>query len=91
GEKLAQSVRLLRTLFADAACYMATVPGYVGGPMAFGWGTDNEGISKTSLEVLEHRFAAAGIETGYYTPAVHQAAFALPGYVLDIIGKRDQD
>ena len=33
------------------------------------------------LADLENRFAAAGIQTDYYTPEVHKAAFALPGYV----------
>lgn len=85
GDELTQSVRLLRGLFADASCYMATVPGYVGGPMAFGWGTDNQGLRQVALNVLKNRFAEAGIDTGYYTPEVHQAAFALPGYILDLI------
>ncbi len=85
GDELTQSVRLLKSLFADASCYMATVPGYVGGPMAFGWGTDIEDLRRMPLDVLERRFAKADIETGYYTPEVHQAAFALPGYILDLI------
>ncbi len=85
GGELTQSVRLLRSLYSDASCYMATVPGYVGGPMAFGWGTDNADLRRTPLEVLKNRFAEAGIDTNYYTPEVHQAAFALPGYILDLI------
>lgn len=85
GDELTQSVRLLRGLFADASCYMATVPGYVGGPMAFGWGTDNPDLRSTPLNVLRERFAEAAIKTDYYTPEVHQAAFALPGYVLELL------
>jgi len=85
GDELTQSVRLLRGLFADASCYMATVPGYVGGPMAFGWGTDNPDLRSTPLNVLRERLAEAAIKTDYYTPEVHQAAFALPGYVLDLL------
>lgn len=85
GDELKQSVRLLRGLFADTSCYMATVPGYVGGPMAFGWGTDNTGLRSAPLNILQERFAEAAIKTDYYTPEVHQAAFALPGYVLDLL------
>ncbi len=85
GDELAQSVRLLRGLFNDASCYMATVPGYVGGPMAFGWGTDNDALRQQNLDVLQARFERADIDTAYYTPEVHQAAFALPRYILDII------
>ena len=85
GDELAQSVRHLGALFADASCYMATVPGYVGGPMAFGWGTDDTDLRKVPLDILERRFADANIDTRYYTPEVHQAAFALPRYVQDLI------
>ncbi|MGI9451823.1 MAG: polyamine aminopropyltransferase [Geminicoccaceae bacterium] len=85
GDELAQSIMHLRGLFNDASCYMATVPGYVGGPMAFGWGTDNPDHRRVKLNVLERRFAEAEIETSYYTPDVHQAAFALPGYVLNLL------
>ena len=81
GEELTNTMRAFRALFADATCYLATVPTYAGGPMAFGWGTDGDARA-TPLEVLEGRFAASGV-TGlrYYTPEVGQAAFALPGYV----------
>ena len=81
GEELTNTMRAFRALFADATCYLATIPTYAGGPMAFGWGTDGDARA-TPLEVLEGRFAASGV-TGlrYYTPEVGQAAFALPGYV----------
>ncbi len=84
GDELAGTLRIFRGLFADAGCYLATVPTYAGGPMAFGWGTDGAAGS-VSVKDLEARFAAAGIETDYYTPAVHKAAFALPGYVKKIV------
>ena len=80
GDELTNTMRAFRALFADATCYMATIPTYAGGPMAFGWGTDGDARA-TPLEVLQGRFAAADIDTGYYTPAVHQGAFALPRYV----------
>ncbi len=85
GDELAQSVRLLKGLFADASCYTATVPGYVGGPMAFGWGTDRHDLRSLSLDILQCRFQEAAIDTSYYTPEVHHAAFALPRYILDLI------
>lgn len=84
GGELAATMRAFRTLFADATCYLATVPSYAGGPMAFGWGTD--GAARVNdLATLEARFAEAGLVTRYYTPEVHKAAFALPGYVKSLI------
>lgn len=80
GDELTSTMRAFKALFADWGCYLATVPTYAGGPMAFGWGTDSDARA-TPIEALTDRFAAAGLETGYYTPEIHKAAFALPGYV----------
>jgi spermidine synthase len=84
AEELRRSLGYFRALFADAACYLATVPTYAGGPMALGWASDDPALRKLGLETLEARFSAAHIETRYYTPAVHQAAFALPPYVEEL-------
>ena len=80
GEELTNTLRAFKALFADWGCYLATIPTYAGGPMAFGWGTDGPARDVT-VEDLQARFAAAEIMTDYYTPAVHKGAFALPGYV----------
>lgn len=80
GDELTNTMRAFRSLFSDWGCYLATVPTYSGGPMAFGWGT-NGPAREVGLDTLEQRFAAAGIETDYYTPSVHKGAFALPGYI----------
>jgi len=80
GAELTGTMRAFGTLFTDATCYLATVPTYAGGPMAFGWGTDGPARS-VDLATLQARFEAAGITTDYYTPEVHLAAFALPPYV----------
>ena len=80
GEELTNTMRAFRALFSDWGAYLATVPTYSGGPMAFGWGTDG-GARDVTVEELTARFAAAGIGTDYYTPEVHKGAFALPGYI----------
>ncbi len=81
GDELTGTLRAFQALFADASCYLATIPTYAGGPMAFGWGSHSDKARNVSLADLEARFAAAGIETDYYNPEVHKAAFALPNYV----------
>jgi spermidine synthase len=85
GEELRSSVAILRRHFADAGCYLATVPTYVGGPMAFGWASDDPRHRGIPTDVLRARFEEAGIGTRYYTPDLHHAAFALPRYVADLI------
>lgn len=82
--ELESTMRAFASLFADATCYLATVPTYAGGTMAFGWGTDGE-ARHTPLETLRDRVAASGLAFDYYTPEVHKAAFALPGYVARLV------
>ncbi len=85
GEELQGTLRILRRSFTDASCYLATVPTYAGGPMAFGWASDDTALRRTPLDVLQKRYASARIATRYYNPQVHQGAFALPGYIADLI------
>ena len=81
GDELTNTMRAFKALFRDASCYLATIPTYAGGPMAFGWGTDGTARDVT-VETLHSRLAASGLTPDYYTPEVHKAAFALPGYIL---------
>ncbi len=83
--ELVDTLAAFRKLFADASCYLATVPTYFGGPMAFGWGTDNLEARASPLAVLRTRIESAGIETDYYTPEVHVSAFTLPAYIARMI------
>lgn len=73
----------LATVFEDTTFYTAAVPTYLGGLMAFAWGTDDQTLREVSLEVLRHRYAASGIKARYYTPELHLASFALPRFVRD--------
>jgi spermidine synthase len=91
GAELASTMRAFGRLFADATCYLAAVPTYVGGSMAFGWGTDDPGLRRPSLDALRARVAAAGLDTRYYTPEVHLASFALPRAVGDLVDAAVRD
>ncbi len=82
-DELVSTMTCFGRLFADAGCYLAVIPTYIGGFMAMGWGTDDAGLRAVPLETLEARFRAARLETRYYTPAVHKAAFALPRFIAD--------
>lgn len=85
GDELSGTMRAFRSLFDVATCYLATVPTYVGGPMAFGFGTDNQDLLTVDAATLAERHKAAGLDTRYYTPDVHKGAFALPGYVQKLV------
>lgn len=85
------TARRINGLFPDWHFYQAAVPTYVGGAMAFAWGACNSESRRLSLDTLCQRFAGSGIVTRYYNPHVHLAAFALPQYVLQAIGKPSND
>ncbi|HEU0220993.1 MAG TPA: polyamine aminopropyltransferase [Paracoccaceae bacterium] len=85
GDELRNTMRAFRALFRDATCYLAHVPTYAGGPLAIGWGTDGA-ARETPVGTLEARYGAAGLASRYYTPELHRASFALPGYVRALVG-----
>lgn len=93
AEELEATMRAFVGLFADATCYLAAVPTYVGGFMAFGWGSDDLALRHVPGALLADRAAAAGLATRYYTPEVHLASFALPRFILEIVerGRGDVD
>ncbi len=83
GDELATTVRRLGEHFADAGAYIAPVPTYVGGFMAFGWGTDNPDLRKPPAGALAERYKQADIQTQYYNADLHVGAFALPTYIAE--------
>lgn len=85
GDELTNTIRAFQALFSDASCYIASIPTYAGGPMAFGWGSHSAKGRDVDLATVQARFAAAGFECDYYNPEIHKAAFALPGYVKKLI------
>jgi spermidine synthase len=83
-DELVASLGHFHRLFADAACYVAAVPTYVGGHMAMGWASDDRRLRALAAETIAQRYAAAGsFPTRYWTPAVHCAAFALPRFIAE--------
>ena len=76
----------LGPLFADVTLYLAPVPTFIGGFMAWAWASDNPEARQTPLATLERRFAEAGIAMRYYSSAMHQAAFILPPYLAESCG-----
>ena len=71
----------LQPHFADVGFYVIAVPTYVRRFMSLSWASDDTDLRHQSESVLAERYAAAGLETRYYSPAVHKGAFALPPYI----------
>lgn len=84
-EELRQTAKNLAQSFPDRHFFHAAVPTYIGGSMSFGWGAMDPKARHVPVETLRQRFAASGLKTRYYTPEIHQASFALPQYMLDLM------
>ncbi len=87
AEELKDSLSNLKDIFYDVTCYTAAIPIYSGGLMAFGWATDDATLNPETLSSLTNRYEMSEIETLYYSPEVHLAAFVLPPYIKNMIDK----
>jgi spermidine synthase len=85
SRELTTSLKHLRRLFADATCYLAAVPTYVGGHLAMGFATDDARLRRTSVKQIAARHRKAGrFATRYWTPDLQIGAFALPRFIADL-------
>ena len=84
-EEVTGTYRAFREIFDHYGFYMACVPMYAGGSMAFGWGGKGRDLPATDRATIERAYAAHDLKTRYYNPDVHAAAFALPNYVRDLM------
>ena len=67
--------------FKHVEFFIAPVPTYVGGFMAFGWACDKN--YRISLKTLHEKLNNIEGKMKYYTPEIHKASFAIPQYMLD--------
>jgi len=83
-EELAQVVERLKRVFPHVGVYLGFVPAYPSGM----WAYVVAGLFdfRRVESELGERFAARGLATRYYTPAVHRAAFVLPRFVEELLG-----
>jgi spermidine synthase len=86
--ELASTMAKFRRLFADANCYIAAIPVYVGGHMAMGIASDDRQLRHHAVETIAQRYrTAANFKTKYWTPEVHVAAFAQPRFIADLVAR----
>ena len=81
-DELSTTYKRLRPIYADVGFYIVPVPTYYGGFMALSWASLDAKHRKTPPAEIERRFKMAALDTKYYNPAIHQACFALPNYML---------
>jgi spermidine synthase len=84
-EAVSNTAQRFSRVFRDWHFYTAAVPTYIGGIMAFAWASDTPEYRRLDLATVQERWTASGIQTRFYTPELHLAAFALPQYLLRAI------
>jgi spermidine synthase len=77
----------LSRLFPHVAPYLVPVPHVFGGPVAFAWASSVSSPNGPGLQVLRERYEAAAIDTRYYTPEIHEAAFVLPRFIRTAVDR----
>ncbi len=83
GAELGGAAASIRSVFAYAGFFVVAVPTYAGGFMTLGWASQDTDLAATDPGPLEQAVARLDLDTRYYNAGVHQAAFALPGYVRE--------
>ncbi len=68
-------------------CYLAYIPTYPSGMWSFSYCTKGSNHPLTSLDVSKADAFATAQGLQYYNGAIHQAAFALPGYVKQLLNE----
>jgi hypothetical protein len=68
------------------APYLCTQPCYFGGPFALNLASDDKHVLKVDAKQLAKRQKKRAVgPLKYWTPEVHQAAFALPAYLQHVV------
>ncbi|HHY46622.1 MAG TPA: polyamine aminopropyltransferase [Firmicutes bacterium] len=80
GDLIRSVYRSISETFPLAALYLAPIPTYPSGLWSFT-------IGSKIYNPLEPEGRASGLETRYYTPEIHRAAFVLPGFVQQLVSK----
>jgi len=81
-EEITEALRELRGSFPQCGLYLTVVPSYIGGFMALSWAGRNKRLgSPAGLRRARAAFGASRVDTDYYNPEVHAAAFALPEWI----------
>jgi len=81
GDEISNTYQRLSKFYADTSFYVMPVPTYIGGFMTLAWASDDKALRTQTVDQIQSRVAAAGIETRYYNADIHVASFALPNYV----------
>ena len=88
-DELKAARALLARHFPIVRTYVCSIPAYPGVLWSFTAASEAIDPARIDLAVARSRLRALGVPTGYYTPAVHAAAFALPNFLRAALEMED--
>jgi spermidine synthase len=86
--EITEALNELAAFFPRSGLYLTVVPTYIGGFMALAWAGKGATATLGTPKGVKRAAAAykkAKLETDYYNPAVHAAAFALPEWIKRLV------
>ena len=85
ADELTQTIQQLQNTFTHAGTYLTVTPTYTGGFMALTWASNGIELGNLPIDAIQDRFNTGAIATDYYSPAIHQASFALPPWIERLV------
>ncbi|MBV9572115.1 MAG: polyamine aminopropyltransferase [Alphaproteobacteria bacterium] len=86
--EITDALRELAEFFPQSGLYLTVVPTYIGGFMALSWAGNGRNAklgTPAGIRRARARFASAKLNTDYYNPDIHAAAFALPEWIKRLV------
>jgi spermidine synthase len=80
-DELLAAAALMRRVFPIVRTYLCSIPLYPGVLWSFTAASQGCDPAAVAPAAIATRLRANGCPTGWYTPAIHQAAFALPNFL----------
>lgn len=83
-QEITDALTELAGFFPQSGPYLTVVPTYIGGFMALSWAGNGRGAklgTPAGIKRAAAAFKRARLQTDYYNPAIHAAAFALPEWI----------
>ncbi len=84
--EITEALKELAAFFPRSGLYLTVVPTYIGGFMALSWSGKGARLgTPAGIAKAARAFKRLKLKTDYYNPAVHAAAFALPGWIARLL------
>jgi spermidine synthase len=90
-DELVEAANLMKRVFPIVRTYICSIPLYPGVLWSFTAASNTIDPSNVDIDEIAARLQRNGHLTGWYTPAIHKAAFALPNFMGNALQEKDSN